>query len=203
MAPVPGDLLRQSWTGPQSPAGRTAPSPRNHRRGARRVRSAHVQQTAQAAHTPRTRDWAPTFLHAFGDTHLVSDAAKLAGIGRRTAYDRRLKDPEFATAWAAIEEHSTDLLESEAYRRAVDGWRERPILDDDGHVVGEVRKFSDALLMFLLKARRPAVYREHHQVEITDSTPVALDSLGLDLKALSDRDLANLAGILRRASPEE
>jgi hypothetical protein len=159
MAPVPGDLLRQSWTGPQSPAGRTAPSPRNHRRGARRVRSAHVQQTAQAAHTPRTRDWAPTFLHAFGDTHLVSDAAKLAGIGRRTAYDRRLKDPEFATAWAAIEEHSTDLLESEAYRRAVDGWRERPILDDDGHVVGEVRKFSDALLMFLLKARRPAVYR--------------------------------------------
>ena len=61
---------------------------------------------------------------------------------------------------------------------------------------GEVR-----LIEFLLKARRPDVYREHHQVELAgpNSGPVEIDGLGLDLDKLNDRDLAALQRIAGRA----
>ncbi|MCA1701257.1 MAG: hypothetical protein LC790_21110 [Actinobacteria bacterium] len=73
-----------------------------------------------------------------------------AGIARRTAYDARQADEDFAVAWADVEEATTERMEREAYRRAVDG------VDRDvfyqGAVVGAERQYSDNLLMFMLKA---------------------------------------------------
>lgn len=74
----------------------------------------------------------------------VSEAARAAGIGRRTAYDRRARDEEFARAWDDTLESAIEQLEQEAVRRAKDG--------------------SDQLLMFLLRARRPAVYSERYRI---------------------------------------
>jgi hypothetical protein len=161
--------------------------------------------TAHAAHAnarPRRRarkDWAPAFLKAFEAEHLVSEAAKIAGVGRRTVYDRRAKDSKFARAWAEVEERSTELLEREAYRRAAEGV-ERPVYSK-GELVDHVREYSDQLLMFLLRSRRPDVYREHRRLEHVgpDGGPVEIDQLGLDLSKLSDRDLASLQRILGRA----
>jgi hypothetical protein len=48
------------------------------------------------------------------------------------------------------------VREAEAWRRAVEGV-ERPIVSG-GKVVTTVREYSDALLIFLLKGRRPAKY---------------------------------------------
>ena len=95
----------------------------------------------------KQHDWAPAFLAALEDTHLVTEACKAAGIHRSTAYNRRAHDAEFARQWAEIEEASTEALERIAVRRASEG--------------------SDVLLIFLLKARRPEVYRDHHRVEHT------------------------------------
>ena len=50
------------------------------------------------------------------------------------------------------------MLEAEAWRRAHDGIEE-PILYK-GQVVTHVRKYSDLLLMFLLKGLRPEKFRD-------------------------------------------
>lgn len=51
------------------------------------------------------------------------------------------------------------MLEQEAYRRAVEGVEE-PVYQG-GELVGTVRRYSDKLLEFLLRGRRPQVYREN------------------------------------------
>jgi hypothetical protein len=53
-------------------------------------------------------------------------------------------------------------LEDEALRRAVEGVEE-PVYQG-GKQVGVIRKYSDALLMFLLKAARPEKYRENYSI---------------------------------------
>jgi hypothetical protein len=153
-----------------------------------RARSA----AAKLAHQKRL------FLDALGAKHLVSAAAKAAGVHRSTPCAWRESDENFARRWDEIVDESTDLLEREAYRRAAVGV-EKPVYQGGGKV-GTVREFSDTLLIFLLKARRPAVYRDHHQVEHVgpEGGPVQFDALG-DLSKLSDRDLASLQRILARA----
>ena len=51
-----------------------------------------------------------------------------------------------------------DALEDEAVRRAVDGVDEQVFYQ--GKACGVVRKYSDTLLIFLLKGRRPERYRD-------------------------------------------
>lgn len=48
------------------------------------------------------------------------------------------------------------MLEMEAFRRAVEGVGEDRFFRGD--VVGTVTRYSDRLLMFLLKARRPSTF---------------------------------------------
>ncbi len=79
-------------------------------------------------------------------------------MSRRSAYDWRKEDQEFANEWDAAEALGTDLLEDEARRRAAQGVDE-PVFWK-GEVKGFVRKYSDVLLIFMLKARRPEKYRE-------------------------------------------
>ena len=99
-----------------------------------------------------------SFLDALAGGDSVTGACLAAGLRRRTAYQWRADDPDFATAWEEAIEAGTDLLEDEARRRAVEGV-EHPLMYQ-GRQVATVRKHSDALLMFLLKARRPEVFRE-------------------------------------------
>lgn len=56
------------------------------------------------------------------------------------------------------------MLEDEARRRAVDGVDE-PVFQG-GELVGHVRRYSDRLLEFLLRGRRPTVYREGASVDV-------------------------------------
>jgi hypothetical protein len=84
-------------------------------------------------------------------------AAKAAGVGRSTAYLWRQQDPEFAQKWDEAVAEGIDWLEEEARRRAVEGFNKRPIYHR-GVIVGEIRQYSDKLLMFLLKRRMPEVY---------------------------------------------
>jgi len=85
------------------------------------------------------------FLASLSETANIKRACERAGVGRMTVYDRRNNDPKFAAAMSGAIEEAVDLLEEEARRRA---------LED-----------SDVLLIFLLKAHRPAVYRENVKIE--------------------------------------
>lgn len=105
------------------------------------------------------------FLRALDETGMVTAACDATGIPRRTAYNWRDSDEAFRERWTDIVERTTEQMEREAQRRAVEGWTEREIFDEDGNTIGEVRKYSDTLLIFLLKGRRPDVYRDEHRVE--------------------------------------
>jgi hypothetical protein len=109
-------------------------------------------------------------------------AAKAAGVGRSTAYLWRQEDPEFAAKWDEAVAQGIDRLEDEALRRAVEGVK-RPVYRG-GVLVGEITEYSDKLLMFLLKRRRPEVYdRSHDGSRKVDSMSVEeqLKELGLPL----------------------
>lgn len=98
----------------------------------------------------------------------VSEAAAAASIGRRTAYELRERDPEFAAAWDEAVDAAVDAMEGEAWRRAVEGVDEpvfgRVAKDEDGQI-GVIRKYSDSLMTTLLKAHRPEKYRERSEVQ--------------------------------------
>ena len=100
--------------------------------------------------------WQDMFLTALRQTGNVSAAARAAGVARSRCYEVRRRDPDFATGWQDALEEAADWLEFEALRRAVEGTEEDRFFG--GHIVGLVTRYSDALLMFLLKARRPAQF---------------------------------------------
>src|SRR6266550_2410017 len=100
------------------------------------------------------------FLQALANTGSVTAAIAVAGSSRTRVYELRKTDPEFACAWQQAEEIATDRLEDEARRRAVEGVTEplvsagKLVRDDDGQPL-VVRRYSDNLLLALLKAHRP------------------------------------------------
>lgn len=105
--------------------------------------------------TDETRE---KFLNALAEGMTVLDASKHIGVNAKTVYRWRESDKKFADAWADAYLIGNDALEAEAQRRAVDGVEEAVYYQ--GVQVGTVRKYSDTLLIFLLKARNPSRYCE-------------------------------------------
>ncbi len=110
-----------------------------------------------------TPDWAGDFLEAIRDGLHVKDATEIAGISRTHPYKRRNEDEDFAKAWAEASELGTEALESEAGRRAYHGTL-KPVYYK-GNEVGQIREYSDTLLMFLLRALNPNKYRDNAKFE--------------------------------------
>lgn len=125
----------------------------------------------RAKFTPKRKE---EFLEVLSRTANVTISAECAGISRRTAYDHRDKDEAFEKAWDEAVECATDQLLEEARRRAALGVTE-PVYYQ-GKIVGGVRRYSDNLLMFLIKARRPE-YRDRSRFEVTgkDGGPLELN----------------------------
>lgn len=98
------------------------------------------------------------FLASIALTGNVGISAAQIGIHRATHYVWLKEDPDYAAAFAAAMEDAADHLEAEARRRAVEGWIE-PVFYR-GKEVGGVRKYSDTLLIGLLKGARPEKYRD-------------------------------------------
>jgi hypothetical protein len=115
------------------------------------------------------------FLEALAVGWSVTHAAKRAGVARQRFYEQRDGDSEFASAWDDALAQGTEALEDEARRRAAEGWEE-PVFQR-GELVGHVRKYSDNLLIFLLKARDPGRFRESVQVNAGGEMTFVLDSL--------------------------
>ena len=113
---------------------------------------------------PLTAKQRETFLEALAAGWSVTEAGRRAKRERRRFYDLRGRDEAFAVAWDEAVESGTEALEDEARRRAVDGWEE-PVYQQ-GDLVGHVRKYSDGLLTFLLKGRKPEKYRDTAAVQL-------------------------------------
>ena len=102
------------------------------------------------------------FLAAYRECGSVSYAARAEKINRCTHYRWLQQYPEYTEAFAEAREEAADVLEQEARRRAVEGV-EAPVFYK-GEVCGTVKRYSDVLLIFLLKGARPDKYRERYEV---------------------------------------
>lgn len=93
----------------------------------------------------------------------MSGACEQANLPRQTVYQWRDANPDFAAAWEEALEHGAEAMEDEARRRGVDG-TQKPVYQG-GKLVGHVQEYSDTLLIFLLKGRKPEKYRENSHIE--------------------------------------
>ena len=109
------------------------------------------------------RPWKPLFLDTLRGTGNVRLATSNADVARQVAYRARDSSATFRADWDEALEEARELLEAEARRRAAIGVDE-PVFYK-GKVVGHIRKYSDNLLMFLLKAHWPEKFRDNYAVE--------------------------------------
>jgi len=140
------------------------------------------------------------FLSALAETGIVSTAVGIAGTSRTRVYELRKYDPAFAAGWEEAEEKAADALETEAWRRAVTGVAEpvvsagKVVRGDDGLPLA-IRRYSDALMLALLKARRPEKFKDRQVVEHDIA-----DGLADRLEAARRRALAASSGCRTVAS---
>jgi hypothetical protein len=113
------------------------------------------------------------FVAALQEGRSVTGAAMAAGVNRTLVYRWREEMADFAAAWDEAVEAATDLIEEEAWRRALRGvpkpvfWR--------GAQIGVVTTYSERLLMFLLQRRRPVAAAARARAEARARSRVARD----------------------------
>jgi hypothetical protein len=94
----------------------------------------------------------------------VTEAADFVGCSRQSVYDLRAKDPAFDAAFIEAQERVTDRLEQKVLHRAENGTKRGVYYKGDK--VGVERDYHDILSIFMLKAKRPDVYREGPTTQI-------------------------------------
>lgn len=99
------------------------------------------------------------FLDAYRDTGNIRTACEATGTVRRTVYKWQEHDAAFSAEFGQAQAEAVEALEREAYRRAVEGVEE-PVTAAGRGIVGYTRRYSDTLLIFLLKGAAPHKYRE-------------------------------------------
>lgn len=127
------------------------------------------------------------FLRIVRETGLETHAAEKLGFTRRAVKLTAEKDEEFAAELEEAMDLATTDMEIEARRRAVEGWDE-PVFGSmgtgvGGGQIGVRRQFSDTLLIFLLKARRPETYRERYEMKHDGRIQTLVDVVELARKA--------------------
>jgi hypothetical protein len=105
------------------------------------------------------------FLAAYKETGLIAVAARIVGVARRTHYDWLENDPAYREAFELARMEAADNLMDEAVERAIHGidepifYRGKPVLDKQGRPVS-IKRYSDRLLIHLLKILKPHMYGE-------------------------------------------
>jgi hypothetical protein len=137
------------------------------------------------------------FLELLREVPNVTRAARTTGHAPSAFRRYKALDKEFSQAWDEALDESIERMEEEVHRRAISGVDEplthqgqftyqfeygedgRILKDEAGHpifkldaegkpVVSSVKKYSDQLAMFLLKAHRPEKYRERSEVNLSN-----------------------------------
>ncbi len=128
------------------------------------------------------------FLAAFAEVGVIIHAAEIANVNRHSHQEWLKNDPDgsYAVAFAIAEERAVQRMEQEARRRAIEGVAEPHFWKDQQ--VGTIQKYSDTLLIFMLKSKRPAVYRDNVAVEHSGSagTSEMAALVALAIQAVAD-----------------
>ena len=128
------------------------------------------------------------FLEAYRESANVKYSCQVAHINRVTFYRWKANDKAFAALLAEAEPDACDTLEYAAYERAVKGIESyvvsqgKLVYDPDGKPLVE-RKYSDTLLITLLKARIPEKYRDKQQIDLNAQITTLADTAKAELLA--------------------
>ena len=98
------------------------------------------------------------FLNALAKTGTVKGATAISGVSRASHY-RCLEDDAYRVGLERARRMAADLLEDEAWRRAVEG-DDRVIYNKKGIAVGIEKRYSDRLMEKLLAANLPEKYKD-------------------------------------------
>lgn len=138
----------------------------------KKERDCPVQGAAEADWAGVSHRTQRAFLAAYSECCNVRRAAACVGVNRRRVYEWKAKSEAFRQAMAVAEELGVQALEDEAVRRAQEGLRRYKFTRGGEPIKHPVtggpyfeHEYSDTLLIFLLKAKRPEVYRERHQIQ--------------------------------------
>lgn len=104
------------------------------------------------------------FLELYADTGQLHLACEGAGVSPGAAKQYIKEHPEFAELCDELLEAFRDRLEDEARRRAVEGVEE-PVYQQ-GALVGSKQRYSDALLIALLKRHRKREYSDQASLDL-------------------------------------
>lgn len=118
-----------------------------------------VQDAFHGIAHPKKRAYLRALVEVGGN---VTRACEVAEISRRTPYQWKEDDPEFRELLPVAEAMAADHLEAEAFRRAYEGVEE-PVGFYKGEPSAYVQRYSDTLMIFLLKGAKPDKYAERHQ----------------------------------------
>lgn len=118
-------------------------------------------------------EWRRLFLAALRSSGNVRASCQAAGINRRTAYDHRDRSLVFRQQWDEALADAIDVLEAVAWQRA--------------------RAVSDTLLIFLLKAHRPGLYRDTVNIELAIRQAAADAGLDPDAAVIEARAIVKEA----------
>lgn len=132
-------------------------------------------------------------LRVYRKTANRAAAADAAGVHVSTLEKNAAKDPEFRAAMQHAKALWVQDLEAEALRRAVDG-----VEDYRGN--NPIRKYSDTLLLHLLKRKDPEQHGDHVKI---DQTTTSKGEMSLDLRKLSKESREDLRRILERERETE
>jgi hypothetical protein len=128
---------------------------------------------------PRT-DWQEPFLEQFEAHGVQAWAARQADVTIKTIHKERARSEEFNERYEAALEQSTSTLERQGYQWGAFGLVNRTtktVTKPDGTVtttITESTERSPALLIFMLKARKPDVYRDNVLIEQSGSLEVTV-----------------------------
>lgn len=119
----------------------------------------------------QSRQLKEAFLERFRQHGNLTWACREAGIKwRETVYGWQEHDDDFAAKFRSAEVEATEVMEYEAHRRGVLGVP-KPVFHQ-GVQVATVQEYSDTLLIFMLKARNPAKYRDKYDGAPDGQQPV-------------------------------
>lgn len=132
------------------------------------------------------------FLSALSLTGNITKAAECADNMSRTNHYKWLDDEEYKKKYKIAMEEAAERLETEARRRAVEGVLE-PVYYQ-GMKCGTIIKYSDTLLMFLLKGANPDKYADRVKSDNTNKNTNENKNTNVELSHLTFEELKELLG---------
>ncbi len=123
---------------------------------------------------PNDVSWHDLFIETLSTSRSIRTACLQAGVSRTSAYEHKIKFPDFGARWEEAEQMGLDHIEAGLLTRCTHGLPRKkftksgdPIMDPEtGKQYVEV-DFNETAVLKVLAAKRPGVWSDKSKLEIT------------------------------------